>query len=335
MVQLQSRHVGATELRAIGPGTPDYRRWIDILADAYPTIGLQTVEARDAAFEQQRAWTRRTEHRLIGAFRADVLVGGMRVYEFTMRVRGAQVVTGGVGSVAVGLDWKRRGIATDLIGGFLLEAQERGAALAVLHPFRLDFYKKLGFGYGAKFDQYRIALGALPRAGARNRVRRLGPRDVDAFDATYGRAQARTNGLISRERWRCAERLAADKMYTFGYDDGTRIGGYLTYEVRLGADGAINRNEMYVHELIYETPAALAGLLAFAASQSDQFATLVLNTQDPYAHFLLDDPRNGSDRTLYPPVAHETNAGGLGVMYRVVDVGALIRDLTDCRPQYG
>ena len=330
MLVAEPRRVGATELRTVRPATLDYRRWIDLCADAYPVVKLQTVAQRNAAFEEQRDLAQRQpEHRLVGAFRDGVLVGGMRVYDFTMNVRGAQVFTGGVGSVAVGLAYKRRGIARDLIAGFLREYRERGAALAVLYPFRPAFYRKLGFGYGTKLNQYRIALDSLPAGGARDCVHRLERRDSEQFLALYARVQARTNGLIRRETWRAAQRLEAETMYTFGYDDGGSLRGYLTFEFRLGKPGTTNRNELYVHELLYETPAALAGLLAFARSQSDQFSALIINTQDPDLHVLFDDPRNGSDRTLYPPIHHETNAQSLGLMYRVIDAAQLVRAVGD------
>ena len=99
----------------------------------------------------------------------------MRVYDFRMCVRGcAQLFTGGVGSVAVGLENKaarRRARSHPRVRARV--SRERGAALAVLYPFRPDFYGKLGSGYGAKLNAYRIALDALPGDGAREFVRAL------------------------------------------------------------------------------------------------------------------------------------------------------------------
>jgi predicted acetyltransferase len=332
MLELPIRRSGRTELRTIEARTPEYRRWIDLAADAYPITGFTTVGAREAAFtEQGQLADRQPEQRLVGGYRDGALVGGMRLYDFTMNVRGAQVLTGGIGSLAVSLEHKQNGIAHDLIDGYFAEYRERGAALGILYPFRPDFYGKLGFGYGAKLSQYRIALDALPAAGARQHVRRLRSDDVGAYLAAYHRVQARTNGLIVRERWRAELRLANNAFHTFGYDDGTGLSGYLTYEVRLGDPSTTNRNELYVVELVHEHPEALAALLAFARSQRDQFSTLIVNTTDPDFHFAVHDARNGSDRNLYPPVYHETNVQGLGVMYRVLSVPALVGALGAAR----
>jgi predicted acetyltransferase len=327
VIEAPTRCVGTTQLRTVLPGTAENRRLIEIGADAYPVLKLDAA-ARDAAFERSRERAlREPESRSVGAYREGRLVGGMRVYDFWMNVRGTQLFTGGVGAVAVALEHKQSGIARDLIRGFLDEYRERGAALAALYPFRPDFYRKLGFGYGTKMHQYRIALGALPAGGQRDRVRRLGPGDLDIFLAAYERFAQAANGLFRRESWRAAATLADDALRTYGYEDANGLGGYLTFDVRLGEAGTTNRNDLYVHELIYETPAALAALLAFARSQRDQFATLIVNTQDPDFHAMLDDPRNGSDRILYPPAYHETNTQGVGIMYRLIDVAAFVAAL--------
>jgi predicted acetyltransferase len=322
-----------TELRPVAPGTPEYRSWIDLAADAYPITKLTSAAQRQAAFDEQRDLAQRQpEHRLIGAFRDGRLVGGMRLYDFRMTVRGVPVFSAGIGSVAVALEARRTGVARELVSGYLASSRERGAALGVLYAFRPDFYRKLGFGYGAKLNQYRIALGALPAGGPRECVRRLGPADVDAFLESYARVQQRTNGLIARERWRAALRLGDGAIQTFGFWEGEgRLGGYISFEVRLGHAELTNRNELYVLELIYEHPSALLGLLAFVREMRDQFTVLIVNTTDADFHFVVDDPRNGSDRNLYAPVYHETNAQGIGAMYRVIALPALIEALADAR----
>jgi predicted acetyltransferase len=83
---------------------------------------------------------------------------------------------------------------------------------------------------------------------------------------------------------------------------------------------------MHVQEFIHETTEALSQLCTFLHSQADQVRTIVVNTHDQDFHHLLFDPRNGSDR-LIPTVYHETNAQGVGLMYRVVDVPGIFQRL--------
>ncbi len=199
--------------------------------------------------------------------------------------------------------------------------------MAILHPFRPDFYRRMGFGYGTKMNQYRLAPATFPAHGARKRVRDLGLADADALIACYDRVQARTNGLIRKLRASVTSALTTPEMLTVGYVEDDAIRGFLTFSFRAGQ--AMIENELIVRELIYETPAALAGLLAFLNSQADQFATVVLPTQEEGFHFLPSDPRDGTGNILHPPAYHETNTQGVGVMYRVIDtpgVFALLRD---------
>jgi predicted acetyltransferase len=85
---------------------------------------------------------------------------------------------------------------------------------------------------------------------------------------------------------------------------------------------------MRVKEFIYESQEALSELMTFLHTQADQIRHVLINTQDEYFHHLLLDPRNGTDR-LIPDVYHETNAQGLGLMYRVVDVPRILDLLSE------
>src|SRR6202011_5945411 len=101
------------------------------------------------------------------------LAGAMRLYDFTMNLRGRDALAGGLGSVAVSLAHKRRGVARALVAWYLDYYRERGAPLAILHAFRPDFYRKLGFGYGVPLHQYGFRTAALRAEGARGTVRLL------------------------------------------------------------------------------------------------------------------------------------------------------------------
>ena len=104
----------------------------------------------------------------------------------------------------------------------------------------------------------------------------------------------------------------------YGPDGALR--GYLAFEFELP-----NRHENFVlqdlivQELIYADREALHGLLAFLRAQRDQARAIVFHTLSDSFHYLLTDPRNGSER-LTPHVYHESNTQGVGLMYRLLDV---------------
>jgi predicted acetyltransferase len=75
-------------------------------------------------------------------------------------------------------------------------------------------------------------------------------------------------------------------------------------------------------EFVWKTREALLELCTFLHSQQDQIHQIIWNTQQEAFHFLLNDPRNGSNN-LMPHVYHESNAAGVGLMYKVLDIRAL------------
>jgi predicted acetyltransferase len=315
-------------VRPFGIDDPRLDRLIDIWTRAYTAMNAFTPDARQQYIASIREYLDDEPGVTLWAAERDgAFVGAMRLHDFTMRIRSAEGLVGGVGMVGVDLLHKKEGVARDLIAAYLSHYRERGATMAILHPFRPDFYRRMGFGYGTKMNQYRLAPTTLTAHVERTRVRALGPTDTDALLACYDRVQARTNGLIRKTRQRIVRALGNQAKPTVGYAEGDTLRGFLTFGFRAGQ--AMNTNDLIVSEMIYETPAALAGLLAFLQSQADQFATVVLPTQEEDFHFLPSDPRNGTGNIIHPPAYHETNTQGHGVMYRVIDtpgVFALLRD---------
>lgn len=314
-----------TEIRPLAEAELD--AFLTVANDAYPDLALHTAEARAQVLER---WRVQRDDRTIayyGAFREGQLVGGMRHFDFTMNAFGAQVLTGGVGLVAVDLFHKKQHIAKNLIEYFLRHYRERGAPFAALYPFRPDFYKQMGFGYGTKTNEYRVKPADLP-AGDRGGVARLTATDASALAAFYARMQASTHGLMQRAEGEFARRLANTQNYLVGVSQGGELAGYLAFTFRLDPTSEYGKPDVEVSELHYANPAALHSLLAFLRSQSDQVLTVVLRTQDAHFHELFSDPRNGSGAIIpHVVMAHVTNTAGVGIMYRVLDTAAAFRTL--------
>jgi predicted acetyltransferase len=164
--------------------------------NAYPVLGAPGAE-RIARFAERMAKPDPLVH-LYGCYRDGRLLGGMRMFDFTMNVFGELLPAGGVGFVATDVSHKKQGVARDLVRGFLRHYREKGASLAVLYPFRFDFYRAMGFGYGTKTQQFRLPPARFPGGPLRQRVRLLGPGDREALAACYDRLFRRTPGLIAR-----------------------------------------------------------------------------------------------------------------------------------------
>lgn len=301
----------------------DVPNLVRVARGAYPGAG-RSAQEWEAIFRRNMA--EESQPGYYGLFREGRLLGCMRHFDFRLRLYESEVLCGGVGMVAVDLLHKKEHVARALLDFYLRHYYERGAPLAALYPFRPDFYRQMGFGYGTKTAQYRIKPADLPRGPSKAHLVELGPQDGPAMLESYQRLAARTHGLFQRNpSWHV--RLFEDGgLRAIGYRTGSRLEGYLLYHFRSGT--SFLQNALEVRELIYEHPAALAELLTFLHTQFDQVHQVIINTQDEQFHQLLRDPRNGSDN-LIPILAQESHASGLGIMYRLLDLEAFFAALQE------
>lgn len=318
---------GALTIRPLDEGEPpeSIARLARLLVDAYPIMRRTTSEAIAQFTEQFAATTSHPGTRYVVAERDGVPAGVMRLYDYVMNVRGRDALTGGVGSVAVSLAHKRQGIARALIAWYLDHYRERGAPFAILHPFRLDFYRALGFGYGTPVHRYAFAPGTLRDDGARGTIRFLGVEDLDEVHACDERARSATNGFIVRHRAATERALREASLRYVGVEDGGVLRGFMQTTVVVGGvpvarDDLRNRDVLVVRDFTYEDETYRAALLGYLRAQRDQFARVEIESQDAALYLASTDPRDGSDESVAPPAGHRIAKTGLGVMYRILDV---------------
>lgn len=307
----------STEIRVLQDD--ELARFAQIAKGAYPSFTLTTEELTQRLL-QSRADDPISES--YGIFRDGQLLGGMRLFDFTMSYHGIAVPVGGVGLVAVDLLQKKRGVAKDLIAFFLRHYRERGAPFTALYPFRPDFYRQMGFGYGSKLGHYRLRPASFPRGPVPTHLRFLAREDAPALLACYNAYAARTHGLFQHQELHFTRVFDDPERQVLAYCQGETIRGYMIYKFQHGA--TFLENNIEVLALICDDPAAMGEFCSFLHSQADQITTVILNTQDDQIHHLVHDPRNGSGN-LFPSVYHETNGEGVGIMYRVIDLAGFFQ----------
>ncbi|HEY0393953.1 MAG TPA: GNAT family N-acetyltransferase [Candidatus Elarobacter sp.] len=316
-----TRGVEIRPLEATGERPELFAQLARLLADAYPIMRRTTVEALDETARALADSITQPGLLWVVAERDGDLAGVMRLYDYEMNVRGRDALTGGVGSVGVALAHKRRGIARALIGWYLDHYRERGAPFAVLHAFRLDFYRALGFGYGTPMHRYRFAPATLRDDGARGTIRILGPDDAAALMECDERVRPSVNGLIRRHRSAVDRALNDAALRHVAVEEHGVVRAFMqTFAVPAADDMLRNRDELVVRELTYEDYAYRAALLGYLRSQQDQFTRVAIESQDDALYLASSDPRDGSDESVAPPAAHRIARTGLGVMYRIVDL---------------
>jgi predicted N-acetyltransferase YhbS len=322
-----TRRLEIRPLAAHGEAPETFAALARLFADAYPIMRLTSPEALAEYAERLRSGAAPGTANVV-AERDGALVGAMRLYDYQMNVHGRDALAGGVGSVAVSLAHKRQGIARALIAWYLDHFRRRGATFAILHPFRLDFYRAMGFGYGTPVHRFRFAPSALRDGAARGTVRLLGPGDYDALCACYERVRATTHGLIVRHRAPTERALADTELRYIAVEHDGAVRGFMQTSVVNAPDDRLrNRDELLVRDLAYEDETYLAALLGYLRSQRDQFARIIVESQDPAFYLAASDPRDGSDEAVAPPATHRVATTGLGMMYRILDLEAAFASL--------
>ena len=260
-----------------------------------------------------------------GLYRDNKLLGGIRLFDFVMRFADLDMKVGGVGFVAVDLLHKKERVCKEMIEFFLKHYRDRGYSMATLYPFRPDFYKKMGFGYGAKLNQYRIKSGSLPCYGSKNHIVLLKEDDKSDMVACYDRYRLKTHGMIKKTINDLAVMFTPDS-FAVGYKKDDVIRGYAVMKFVQSVHDNAMINDLFIDELIYENTEVLIDMLTFLNSQSDQVRNVIYNTQDDNLHYLLKDVRNG-EPDIIRPNSHQCNIQALGLMYRVIDVKGIFDEL--------
>jgi predicted acetyltransferase len=305
--------------------TGDMDRFIDICILAYPGIPVRSKTERAAVRTRMMKRNRDPRVSVWGCYRSGELVGGLRLFDYTMNLHGVPIPVGGGGSLAVALEHKKEHVARDLMTHFIDHYRKKKTPLAILYPFRPDFYRAMGFGYGSKLHQYRIRPVHLPDSPARRHVRLLTKADLPALRRCYHRRYERNSGMIAETAYGWSLIFEYGKHRYAGYFENGELRGYAAFAFEPAAPDDFIRNNLRVAEIAVDDGQALAGLLAFLRSQRDQIDYIILDTFENNFHFLPVDPR--CREHMFAPIYHETNLSGVGLMYKVIDIPAMFAAL--------
>jgi predicted acetyltransferase len=306
-----------SEIRRLGPA--DLEEYSRIVHQAYPSLGRGSAAAiAEYAGKLESRADRDDRLSYHGLFRGGRLLGGLMLNDFRMNCRGSIVSALGISLVAVGLEHRRSHVCKELMQKVLTDAENRGYALSTLYPFRPDFYRRMGFGFGSPLFELDLAPAQLPDSPLRGNVRLLPPEDAGAALDLYRRLMRTTNGMMDRRVWELTEPLEKGAASLAAYAEDGEVRGCAT--LRCGRPGRENflRYDLDVTELLWETPRALEGLLGFLGAQSDQFRRVRLYTHRPRLFHRFPDPSSRNPRLL-PRVHHPVALAGVGVMYRFTD----------------
>ncbi len=306
----------------------DYDQLVPLLRNAFPGTrfalldGRGSLKERFIATQQQDGTTE-----IYGLFEHNRLLGSMKFHHYMMNVHGTLLNVGGIGLVAVGLLHKKEKVGRDLLTYFMRSFREQKTSIALLYPFRVDFYRKMGFGIGTMVDQYRLHPSSFPNGGSKKQIVEVTESDRELVLDCYHRYVERTHGMIVKTELEARLMFADQDQVIVAYKHDGKVEGYLAFGFkRLNPEDNFSPHDLVVNEFIYETPEALSQLCTFLHSQADQIERVVLETQDEYWQHLLLDPTNDCGNIL-PHAYLASHITGIGAMFRVIDVRQAFADL--------
>ncbi|AIF51649.1 enhanced intracellular survival protein Eis [Pelosinus sp. UFO1] len=308
--------------------------FVNIAFNAYPKVFDPCEENRRKIIKKFTGiQTSNPSQNFYGLYRDEQMLGGMQLHNFIMKLLSIKIPVGGVGTVAVDFLHKKENVCKELIAYFLNHYRDNGYGMVALYPFRPDFYKKMGFGYGPKMNRYKTKPTFLSAESAdRQEMFYLSREGINDMVECHNRLADATHGMIEKTAIMFEKIFDDPENRVVGYKQDGKLRAYCVYRFVSDDDKRFLIYDMYIDEIIYENAQTLKILLAFLRSQADQVRDIIIDTHDEYFHYLLSDPRNGSSNFL-GTLSHESNLQGLGIMYRVVNVTKIFESL--CNHNFG
>ena len=260
-----------------------------------------------------------------GMFDNDELVAVMRLFDFETNLFGKIVKTSGIGFLGVSLLHKKKKVARDMLKFYEEHYRERNMPIGSLLPFRPDFYKKMGYGFGTKINKLNLPAERFPIDLSKPDIRKIQASDFEKIHDCHDSFVMNNHGMNRKLYYEKIQMLKEKNQKIVGiYDEDENIKGYTMFEFYNGKSDNYTINNIAIKELIYDSSDTLRQLLGFYRKQEDQVQYISLVTSDEAFHFLFDDPRN--DTLNYIPFGYlESNTQGIGMMYKIFDVEMAFR----------
>ena len=142
----------------------DLEAYLDIYLNSYPAYKDLDRACRDHYREKHRRELREdTQTKTVGLFEGANLIATMKLILFSMNFFGQMQPACGLMALEVHPLHKKKGAALFMVRCFEDYARENGALLTLLLPFRIDFYRRMGYGFAGKIYEYHLPTSALPK----------------------------------------------------------------------------------------------------------------------------------------------------------------------------
>jgi predicted acetyltransferase len=240
------------------------------------------------------------------------------LYAYQLHLWGRTWPAGGLGSVAVSPDARRRGWGRDLVTHAEAICRKRGWPWMILYPFRVDFYASLGWAVAEVRDTYRVETRDVPLSSDTCHVRLGTVAELDRLAPVYRAFASARHGLLDRETDRWMKMLLRRAPQVAIFERDGEIEGYLLYRYRADAAHPLVQ-DLVVDELVWTSDRAWRGLWGFVRNQADQTAHVTYNAKrdDVFVHYVSNPSPPGGE--ILGGGMHRVSRRVVGIMAKILD----------------
>jgi predicted acetyltransferase len=243
------------------------------------------------------------------------ITGCLCINQLETFIRGYKLKFGGIGGVAVPPEFRRKGIAEELVVFALNLMYQQKYPISILYPFQHKFYKKFGWELTGQILKYDIAPSNIVQNENRLNVRRWTKKDKEKIKNIFLEYSKKGNCSVFRNNKFWDEKIFPKWKEVMVYEDKS-ISGYLVYEFYKDN----NYTNLFVKEFICLETNAYSGLLAFLASLGEQINKIEYLTpvDEPVFMNLRNPVAANYDRLFFE---YKSLASlGSGFMLRIVNL---------------
>ena len=314
----------AREIRPVGPD--HLEEYLEIYLNAYPAF--KSLDADCVKYYRDKTRLDMTTDKDVdfyGMFEGERLIAQMKLVNFQMNVYGRMRPAVGLMALAVHPLFKKQGAALSMMRFYEKYTYEKGADIAVLLPFNIGFYRRMGYGLGGRMDEYHIATQNLPNCDDLSALKYLHKEDLPDVLACHRDFALANHGMLIKFEEEIREMEKDDVTRRVGCYDGDKLIGYAAYRYEETSETNFTLNRIVVDELIYRDGSVLRALLGFLRNQADLAQTIILRSGEEDFYHLLPNPMHISGG--YIPYGYlQTNESAMGNMYKVLDPARFVEN---------
>src|SRR5699024_2421520 len=256
--------------------------------------------------ERSRKEEEAARHRIFGCYVDNELAGKLHIIPLEVFMQGTRFSMGGISSVATWPEYRRQGVAKNLLKKSLLDMKEKGEVVSLLHPFNVGFYRKYGWELAFNRKKYSLPIEKLKRdwktAGY---VRRN--QDVKVLHDIYTDYAKSYNGMLVRDEAWWKQRVLTDQgaQVRVAYNSAGEPEAYLIYTVR--------KNILNVLDMAYRNNNGIQLIYEFLSNHDSMAETIEMTVpENDLLPLMLHDPTFSQEIEPY-------------FMARIVDVHAFLQ----------